>query len=385
MSNSDYQADYLKLRCIEVRQPIGSFFVGAMKASDLVKISYADVRELREGNDDLRRYVGIQRQLSASRVRKLKKYVTTSDATFPTAVILAIRSYASSQGNDDTDGPELNVRFDEQEGSLFIRPDKGVAKIIDGQHRIEGLADLKDSDFEINVAIFVDMAIEDQAMVFATINLQQTKVSKSLAYDLYEYEKQLSPQKTCHDIARLLNADNDSPFKGKIKVLGKAEGPDETITQATFIDRLMVYVSTDPVGDRDKYRRGKTPARADAKQRDRLIFRDMFLEERDEVIARNIGNFFSVARSKWPQAWDEVERGNILNRTTGFGALMRFLRLAYLHCSKDSQGIVSEKGFLSVFENITLESEDFTPDAFKPGSSGEGLLFRTLKEQTGLG
>lgn len=376
--------EYLIIPCVEVRQPIGSFFISSMKAKDLVRISHADVRELREGKDELRKYVGIQRELTPSRVKKLKQYVTTADATFPTAIILAIRTYPDLEQDEQSIEQLPNIFFDKKDGTLNILNDENVAKIIDGQHRIEGLVGIDNPNFEVNVAIFVDMTIEYQALVFATINLQQTKVSKSLAYDLLEYERHRSPQKTCHEIVKLLDTSEDSPFKEKIKVLGKAEGPDETITQATFIDRLIAYLTEDQVDDRDKYIRGKKPARADAERSKRMIFRNLFLDEQDAVIARILWNYFAAVRTKWNRAWNQVERGNVLNRTTGFGALMRFLRLAYIALEKDGHGIVSEKSFSKVFARITLKDEDFNPENFKPGSSGEGLLFRTFKEHTKL-
>ena len=83
------------------------------------------------------------------------------------------------------------------------------------------------------------MDIQDQAMVFATINLKQTKVNKSLAFDLYEFTKTRSPQRTCHDIARFLNYKKKSPFESRIKMLGVGRWPTETITQATFVDRVV--------------------------------------------------------------------------------------------------------------------------------------------------
>ena len=130
--------------------------------------------------------------------RKLTQYVTNVDATFPTAILLSV---SSDHAIFDTLTSTLNI----------VRHSK-VAKVIDGQHRIAGLKGYEGPDFDVNVAVFVDMDIQDQAMVFATINLKQTKVNKSLAYDLYEFTKSRSPQKSAHDIARLLNYRTDSPF-----------------------------------------------------------------------------------------------------------------------------------------------------------------------------
>ena len=79
---------------------------------------------------------------------------------------------------------------------LKIRAHEKAASIIDGQHRLAGFTDLNSRDFELIVSIFIDLPVEDQAMLFATINLKQTKVSPSLVYDLFEETKLRSPQKT---------------------------------------------------------------------------------------------------------------------------------------------------------------------------------------------
>ena len=90
---------------------------------------------------------------------------------------------------------------------MFLPRVDNVARIINGQHRIAGLKSLRSRGFYVNVTRYiVDMDISDQANVFSTINLAQTKVSRSLVYDLYAYAKARSPQKTCHDISRLIES-----------------------------------------------------------------------------------------------------------------------------------------------------------------------------------
>ena len=77
-------------RCLEVIQPVGTFYIGAIDSADLVAISYADIRRMEQR--DIERYLGIQRTLNESRVDEIKQYAATIDATFPTSVILAIES-----------------------------------------------------------------------------------------------------------------------------------------------------------------------------------------------------------------------------------------------------------------------------------------------------
>lgn len=359
---------FIRFRCMEVVQPIGTFYIGAIESRDLVRISYADVRRMEKR--DVEEYLGIERPLSLSRVAELKQYVNTIDASFPTSVILAVSSE--------------KAEYDSKSGLMTITNEEDVAKIIDGQHRIGGLQGYLGQSFQVNATIFVDMDMEDQAMVFATINLKQTKVTKSLAYDLYEYAASRSPQKTCHNIAKLLNTRQGSPFKDKIKILGVATGkPEETITQAAFVDRLMTYISKEPMKDRDDLKRKKKLRRAEGGETNRLIFRNFFIDERDAEIAKIVWNYFSAVEKRWPQAWGVRRQGNVLNRTTGLAALMRFLRVAYLAAAQAGD-IPETPAFTTLFQKVTLSEESFTSERFLPGSAGEGDLFRLLCAQTGL-
>ena len=197
----------VRIRCLPVTQPIGTFYIGTIDAADLVDIAWVDIRridpageedgarqegaEVRLGIDtsrvddsvieemdraflsteeqDFEEFLGIQRELNRSRVKELRQYVGTQDAAFPTSVLIAVSSERAS--------------YDEVTSTIWIDRDSRSVKIIDGQHRIAGLEGYRGSQFDVNVSVFIDMDLQDQAMVFATINLKQTKVNKSLAYE----------------------------------------------------------------------------------------------------------------------------------------------------------------------------------------------------------
>ncbi|MGH9971352.1 MAG: DGQHR domain-containing protein, partial [Pyrinomonadaceae bacterium] len=361
-------AEQIQFNCIRVTQPIGTFYIGAIDARDLHEIAYADVRRIEDR--DVEKYLGIQRELSPRRVKELQEYVKTVDATFPTSIIIAV-------------SPE-NAEFDSAKNTMAISRSEKVAHIIDGQHRIAGLGDFDRGIFQLNVTVFVDMDLEDQAMVFATINLKQTKVSKSLAYDLLEFTAARSPQKTSHNIAKLLNSKDGSPFRNRIKILGLATGQaEESLTQATFVDRVMAYITKDPMQDRDLIKRGKQPPKLEGPPERVLVFRNMFLEDRDAEIARILWNYFKAVQTRWPVAWSQTFQGNILNRTTGFIALMKFLRTAYLNKAAPGS-LVAMDEFLEIFNRIDLRDEDFNSQAYKTGSGGEAKLRNDLVARSGL-
>lgn len=376
MSNLDLFKDKeISFPCIEVQQPIGVFYLASMPADFLTDITYVDIREI--ADNQLDKYLGIQRKVDASRKKELEQYVNTVDACFPSGIILSI--------------PEECAYYDAQKHEMRLQATSEkhydeIAKVLDGQHRIVGLRGYKGDmhSFELNVSIFIGADLEEQAYIFSTVNLAQTKVNKSLVYDLYELATSRSPQKLCHNIAVALNSIDDSPFFHRIKRLGCATpGRDnETITQATFVKALIVYISTDPTGDRDIYKRKAIPKEVSDKEHHKLIFRNMMIREQDMLITDILFNYFTAIQKRWPEDWNCVGQGNILNKTNGFRALMRFLREAYLHVVKSYDKAPSVDEFYNLLTRIKLS--DFSVENYAPGSSGESKLYHDLLEQSGI-
>ena len=207
----------IKIQCIEVKQPIETFYIGKIEWQDLLKIARKDIERIRqEGEGSIDGYLGIQRELSKSRLKEIAEYVSFDDATFPNSIVISIES---TSYNKETNEVEPNILSFEN-GILELRNNEKIAKIIDGQHRVFGLEKyandkgiFKDElDFELILTIFIDIDEEYQANIFSTINKAQTKVNKSHVYDLYTFSKTRSPQRTVHNICKLLNEEENSPF-----------------------------------------------------------------------------------------------------------------------------------------------------------------------------
>ncbi|GGM06619.1 hypothetical protein GCM10011534_30670 [Pseudooceanicola nanhaiensis] len=368
---------HITLDCLRAVQPIGDLFFASIPHDVLRKITYFDVRRVLQEERDVERYLGIQRPLSKNRVEKLYDYVNFFDATFPTAVILAVdESYADYDINNKT-LTISNVARNEDNPSILI---SNIARVLDGQHRIAGLETFRGAAFDVPVTIFVGADIADQAQIFATVNLEQQKVNKSLAYDLYSLSSHRSPQKTAHNVAVVLDRDKKSPFFERIKRLGVATlGRDfEPLSQATFVEAVMRYITDDPRIDRDTILRGKSPRKALGEEKIRLPFRNLFLEDRDIEIVQAIFDYFAAIRDRWPVAWATEDRGNMLNRTNGFRAFMR----AYEYVNElqgDPDKPVSSEFASRFMAKVPLEDEDFNTEKFPPGSTGESTLNRLLR------
>lgn len=370
---------YITFKCLEAIQPIGTMYIGVMDNEDLEKITYADVRRLREGSDnrEVEDYIGIQRKLDSKREKEIGKYVNLVDATFPNSIIISMSS-------DD-------AQYDHKTGIMTIPFKDDIAKVLDGQHRIAGFKDYNGvrGTFQLVVTIYVDMELEDQAIVFSTINKEQKSVSNSLVADLFAFAESRSPQKTGHNIARALTKKEGSPLYNKIKILGTAERLSETITQDTFVKSLLGYITKDKQSDRDFYKRNKNDKKAKLpyatdKELKTYFLRNIFIDDFDDIkIAQIIWNYFYAVQQKWPTAWNHVKNDNILNKSTGFVSLMKFFKDCYLSFDKIGQ-VISKEEFESCFSKISLKDEDFNTTNYIPGGIGQGKLYKDLKEQSGI-
>src|SRR5687768_8197220 len=86
---------YIPVKCIEVKQPIGVFYLASIDWRDVKTIARSDIRRIEKGEGGaVESYLGIQRGLSPNRVNEIGRYVQNVDATFPTAVLLHIYSHS---------------------------------------------------------------------------------------------------------------------------------------------------------------------------------------------------------------------------------------------------------------------------------------------------
>lgn len=364
---------FVDFRCIPARQPIGVMYVCVIDSSFLTNITYADVRRTNSESRDVELYVGVQRELEPKREKEIGRYVNYVDATFPNSIILSMSS------ND--------AIFDSENNILSIRDEKSIASVLDGQHRIAGLQHLKEGQsFECIVTIFVDIDLEDQAIIFTTINTEQHKINKSLAADLAEFHNSRSPQRTCHNIARALRSNEKSPFFGKISILGSAKKEEgESLTQYQFVKELLKHISKSPLEDRNELKKtdfwGKRQKLTYSEQEAKACcLRPLFIEDESDIkIAQIILNYFNAVRRRWPNSWNIVQKNNILNKTTGYIALMKFFKDLYLEFNTV---IPSTDDFYSRLMRVNIEDGDFTREKYPSGGSGENALYKKFKEST---
>lgn len=380
----------ISLDAFKITQQIGEFFVAKIKAAELVSLTYSDVRELQEERE-VETYLGIQRPLNERRAKEIQEYVKNYDAAFPSSIILHVdEEYI----NWDSNANKLVFEFGE---------DLSPAKILDGQHRIAGFMDLKtgkpipevcnfrdgkeEVPFELMITVFVGLDLPEQANIFATVNLKQTKVSKSLVYDLEAYTKTRSPQKTAHDLVVALDLNPKSPFYGRVKRLGYKNDFTENLTQSMLVEEFVKLISKEPMKDRDVLIRKEKQSFSQFRKaelekfpiKDGKVFRDMFIKDKDESILITAMSFFKAVEEKWNVSWSSTS-SSALNKTVGIKALFRVLRDLLKEYLSNNE--TTEPVRLSFFK-AALDKVDITDEYFmelEAVSTSEGKIYNKVME-----
>lgn len=329
-----------KIKYLKIEQPIGDFYLTTMEASTLAKVATV---ERRFENPD-----AVQREQSTERIKEIAKYCGDSDATFPTPIIIAIKE-------------DADVRIDEN--YILFNEDEILGEVIDGQHRLEGLKKSNYlSRFQMPVVLMFDLYPSQKAYVFSIINSKQTRVNMSLIYDLFALSEKRSPYKTCHETARALNKDIESPFYNRLKMLGKKEATQDlaSLSQGTFIKYLMELISKNPDDDTRKLKNDEQ-----LEPNKKLVLRKYFIDNQDPVIYKIILNLFNGVKDAFDEEWHNPKE-YIISKPIGFGSIIKAYPV--IHDLGVSKNKLTREFFKETFDrfkiyldeqNIKLTSEFF--------------------------
>lgn len=383
---------------IRINQPLGMFFVASIPAPLLRDVCFVDPTRADWTGGDYRPR-GTQRWQSDSRKKEIGRYIDSVEAAFPNSIILAANIQTSGQPADD---PGLRWRVEQHESGCFelVIPTRApLAKVIDGQHRLLGFdaASKNHDEFEMLCAIYLDLPEPFQAYLFATINFNQRKVDRGLAYDLFGYNleeepaESWSPEKLAVFIARRLVSDQDSPFYRRIAVAPEddthlaASHPARdgwTVSMATVVDGILRLISANPSADRDLLHRNALEDRKRSQlesTRDRSPLREMYLSGEDIVVYSAVNNYFkAVERTLWESA---NQRNSYITKTVGFQALFDVLRVIlskHFEARRDVR--------VSFFESFLRKAMnlDFSQTAIQASGIGRTRIRKFLLVAMGL-
>jgi hypothetical protein len=296
----------------------------------------------------------------------------------------------------------------------IIIPKSEQALIVDGQHRIAGLellyeeakaqdikikkSNLNDyyldkkkpvgyekileevDKFQFIITFLLDFDPYEQAEVFATVNFNQTKVNKSFYYDIFGSSTSITVEKLLHDITSHLNYKNDSPLKGKIKMLGNGPG---FFSQSFFVDALIPHFKSGSFNF----------IYVDFKNKGELYKSSpKFFKIYFDVLLNKIFHDFLPKE-------DEKKYVDVLLKTTGMGALIKLMPNVFNQIKRDKgisdskevlllDELTLEKSILRQFEEIKNNGEKYFSEnsGFAKGA-GKGLqnrLYNLIYSDLGL-
>jgi DNA phosphorothioation-associated DGQHR protein 1 len=373
----------MRFPAVRVRQPLGEFFAFSISAQILNGVSYSIPAEILNDNEgpSFASLFGSQRKEKKSRLKEIAEFIRTEDATFPNAIIVAANFNEAGEFITDTDlqwsaHDEGNGRWAIEIPSIH----HATASIIDGQHRLHAFNQLdpnaKERSMELLCVAFLELPTPYHAYVFATINFNQKRVDRNLAYQLFGFDTDIkdpnfwSPETAAISIARRLGKDKKSPLEGHIAsgVIERDssfnEKKDFSIPVANVVDGLLSLISSNPKADRYKIgAQNNKLGRSSLQVSGPSFFRDYYLSGNDLAIYEAVANYFIVIQEMF---WAEG-RLKSLKKTVGIQALFDVLRYVATEnfIQKDKLDIEIFKEVLKPLETYGANGDDFE-------SSGRG-------------
>lgn len=308
----------------KVQQNDWVFYVFVMKSDLLNKIAYVSSRY----KDKIE---GYQRNLSEKRAEEIQDYIFKLKGVIPNNIILNFN---------------IELNYNEKNHTISFDINDNIAWVIDGQHRLYGLA-LSKKPIDVVVVAFEKLDISDQAKIFKIINSTQKGVNASLIYDLIDLVKDANYiEARAHELVKKLNEDIESPWYTQIKMLGTGPG---LISQSAFIGNLK------PLLDEN---RGTTLT--------------IYSEEQQFKILKN---YFNAIKATFPDNWGNPK--SLLTKTVGFYALMELLP-TILHLCLTNNSDFTTNAIIKTLQPI--KNYDFSSGGVLKGVSGKHGVQRIVTE-----
>lgn len=157
----------------------------------------------------------VQRILDPKRAKDIGQYIKEDTSLLPNAVVVSLTEECkiSPTGADK----QVVITFPDAQGKY--------AYVLDGQHRLAGFEHSDGIEFDLPVVALYNADEHLRGKIFADINSKQVKVSDVHLLSLYYQIRELpSEEAATMSVVERLAKDNDSPLKGKIKLMDDDKG-----------------------------------------------------------------------------------------------------------------------------------------------------------------
>ncbi|GAB2664222.1 DGQHR domain-containing protein [Vibrio panuliri] len=366
---------------IKISQPYGDFYSVVIQSDILLKLCHSREAEYRDGFIS-----GAQRKQSESQKKDIAKFIESEQACFPNNIILS----ANYDEQDNLLEYDYQWKFEHIQGDLYkiFIPDLNIksCSIIDGQHRLKAFELTKTSPMAISCSIFDALEPHAQAEIFATINFNQRKVDKSLAYQLFGVSLEhtnrssWSPDMLAVYFCRKFSK-SGGVLHRRINYRIKNQDVDRSwnFSTSSFVDGLVKLISKRPKLDRytiyDRTLSG-SPSRQRLQNEVDCPLRPMYQEENDLAIEQILTAYFeAVNKHIWSKVKDKSD--NVL--VSNIGLLSLFEVLGKVLLSNEINRDLLER-FDTVFSNV--DYEEFKNKELYPASTkGKTAMVAELLKQ----
>lgn len=316
----------LQKTCPAIKAKIAGkvFYTFLISAKDLLKYAYVHHRDLTGIAETSLAY---QRMLKKAKLNEIRSFVDKEGGYFPNSIIVNFSKEVRWEKKNKYDDIEV--------GTLILPEYFGSAWIVDGQHRLYGVAKAE-SDVVVPVLAFESIDQIEQANLFVDINEKQTSVPKNLLWDLYSdiYRNSTDEKQKLKfqlaETAKKLEA--SGPLKGYIDIPSIPATRPVKLTLTTVCSTIEKYLPWDlikhPIDD------SKTPDNAH----------------------RLISAYFEVLKELWPEDWAKGNKGVMLSNI-GFGVFIMVYHDILKHIDYKQKTLLQENKtheFKKLIMNIYL-------------------------------
>jgi DNA phosphorothioation-associated DGQHR protein 1 len=383
----------LRLRAVKVSQPMGDFYAVSMTARQLREVIFIEPTRIESvvKKSFWYRLTGNQRGSSPSRTRDIGAYINTVESAFPNSIILA-GNYDDTGKLIEDEANRWRIETDDCGEYLIIPSPRRVASVVDGQHRILGFDHCAEDrrDMGLLCSVYIDLPQAYQAYLFATININQRKVDKSLAYEQFGYnlddedQESWAPDKLAVFFTRRLNLNPDSPLYSHIKIapldsdliFPQTDEKTWQISTASIVEGILCLISSKPKADRDKlHEKPLNERNRTLLPNDGSPFRELYLATNDERLWDIVLKYLKLAEK---HLWASASERSYIRKTVGIQALFDVLK--YVAVGTDDAGLES-------ILNETLRKArtlDFGKDFFQASGKGRVRIKNCILLKAGL-
>ena len=342
-------AEYYKVKAFKYRQHKQEFLSLVLPFRVINEIS----RVLIYGEDKY----GYQRKLDRKHYNKIKKDLIARQAILPTSIILSVDNNYIIEKMDEIDSDLLELTLDSGDKAF---------RIVDGQHRIEGLKlamedEPEFKEFFLNVIILVTEPENRvrEVEVFEDINSKAKKIKTDLTI-LAKYNYVLLGEKQVDDLSEHISIKAayslNETIPGSVwhnaiqfdfNTQEKMEG---IIGVSAFINSIIPitkeYIRKEPVSD--------------VGDKEKLI---AYTNAKSEILASFLNDAWGIVKKKWPQCFNntiqknlfnytevQYSKGHYIQKTAGTNAI----HMIFYECMSENNGLNEE--VINLFKRKVFDS-----------------------------